>query len=95
MTNTLQLLHVGHRIGKAFNSKNSKSKSVLYCQDCAGEFHGCYCDDLENCLNCEEVAEFQFIWYKIDGLTNKRVSFFYFYASYTLTKYSDFLQNGI
>ena len=61
MTNTLQLLHDGHKLGKAFNSISSKSKSVMYCKDCAGEFHGCYCDDLENCLNCEEVEDFQII----------------------------------
>ena len=62
MINSIILEHQGHRIGKAFNSKNSKSKSVLYCQDCAGEFHGCYCEDLENCLNCEEVEDFQIMW---------------------------------
>jgi hypothetical protein len=61
MTNTLQLLHDGHKLGKAFNSISSKSKSVMYCKDCAGEFHGCYCDDLKNCLNCEEVEDFQII----------------------------------
>jgi hypothetical protein len=61
MTNTLQLLHDGHKLSKAFNSINSKSKSVMYCKDCAGEFHGCYCDDLENCLNCEIVEDFQII----------------------------------
>ena len=61
MTNTLQLLHDGHKLGKAFNSISSKSKSVMYCKDCAGEFHGCYCDDLENCLNCEIVEDFQII----------------------------------
>ena len=71
MNNTLQLLHVGHQLGKAFNSKNNSQKSVMYCKDCAGEFHGCYCEDLENCLNCEEVAEFQFIWYRMGSLINR------------------------
>jgi hypothetical protein len=57
----LTLLHDGHKLGKAFNSMNKSQKSIMYCKDCAGEFHGCYCDDLENCLNCEEVADFQII----------------------------------
>ena len=70
MINSIILEHQGHRIGKAFNSKNSKSKSVLYCQDCAGEFHGCYCEDLDNCLNCEEVADFQIMWYRMGSLIN-------------------------
>lgn len=61
MIKSIILEHQGHQLGKAFNSRNSKSVSVMYCKDCAGEFHGCYCEDLENCLNCEEVAEFQFI----------------------------------
>jgi hypothetical protein len=61
MIKSINLLHDGHKIGKAFNSKNKKSTSVLYCQDCAGEFHGCYCEDLENCLNCQEVEDFQII----------------------------------
>jgi hypothetical protein len=61
MIKSINLLHQGHEIGKAFNSMSNGQKSVMYCKECAGDFHGCYCEDLENCLNCEIVSEFQFI----------------------------------
>jgi hypothetical protein len=57
MNTTLQVLHNGHKLSKAFNTQSGLPLDVIYCTDCAGHFHGCYCDDVENCFNCEALPE--------------------------------------
>jgi len=62
MTTLLEQLHNGHSIGKAYNSFNSNTQiTLLYCRDCGGDFHGCYCDDVENCFNCEQIEDIHLV----------------------------------
>ena len=49
---TLEIIHDGHELGRAFNSQLGLPMTVLYCIECAGHFHGCYCET-DGCLNCE------------------------------------------
>lgn len=49
---TLEIIHDGHHLGRAFNSQHGLPMTVLYCTDCAGHFHGCYCE-VDGCINCE------------------------------------------
>ena len=53
---TLEIIHDGHRIGRAFNTQHALPITVLYCITCAGDFHGCYCQ-VDGCLNCEALEE--------------------------------------
>lgn len=57
MNTLLKVIHNGHQLGKAFNSRNVLPLTVIYCITCAGDFHGCYCEDIENCFNCEALQE--------------------------------------
>ena len=57
MNTTLEVLHNGHQLGQAFNSQGALPVTVVYCIECAGHFHGCYCEDIENCFNCEALQE--------------------------------------
>lgn len=40
--------HEGHMVINAFNEIGK----IKYCPECSCDFHGCYCDDVENCPNC-------------------------------------------
>lgn len=53
----LEIIHAGHEINKAFNSKNGLPQTVIYCVTCAGDFHGCYCETLSECINCEPLEK--------------------------------------
>lgn len=50
------VIHDGHDLSRAFNSKNGLPMTVRYCITCSGHFHGCYCE-VDGCINCEMLEE--------------------------------------
>jgi hypothetical protein len=51
----IEIIHNNHRVYRAFNSQHGLPMTVIYCADCAGDFHGCYCENVEQCENCEAL----------------------------------------
>lgn len=51
----LEVLHNNHTLVQAFNTQYGLPMTVLYCETCAGMMHGCYCDNVEQCDNCEAL----------------------------------------
>ena len=51
----LEIIHNNHSIGRAFNTQYGLPMTVVYCITCAGDFHGCYCNNVEQCENCEAL----------------------------------------